>query len=492
MEYTDLYRDISERTKGDIYIGVVGPVRTGKSTFIKRFMDLLVIPNIENGYGRERAKDELPQSAAGKTIMTTEPKFVPNEAVDISLDDALSFKVRMIDCVGYLVPGASGHLDGDEPRMVNTPWADERIPFAEAAEMGTKKVINDHSTIGVVITTDGSISDIPREDYLEAEERVIRELRAINKPFVILLNSTQPYAPESEKLRQEISDRHGVPVMITNCAQLKIEDIHAIMEKVLYEFPVKEIRINFPKWIETLSADHWLKQDFIRSVKEMVVDIGKLREMKDCSGILELNEHIKKAYLERIALGDGSVHIEVNVDDGLFYRILSETTGMDIAGEYQLIATIKVLAEAKKEYDKIKYALEEVRLKGYGIVTPATDEMKLERPTLVRHGSKYGVKIRASAPSLHLIRADIETEISPLVGNEEQSADLITYITQEMDEDPNKIWDLNMFGKSMHEMVRDGLQNKLFRMPEDAQMKFQETLQKIINEGSGGLICIIL
>ncbi|MCL2399291.1 MAG: stage IV sporulation protein A [Defluviitaleaceae bacterium] len=411
MDYQDLYRDISERTKGDIYIGVVGPVRTGKSTFIKRFMDLLVIPNIENGYGRERAKDELPQSAAGKTIMTTEPKFVPNEAVEINLDDTLSFKVRMIDCVGYLVPGANGHLDGDEPRMVNTPWSDERMPFAEAAEMGTKKVITDHSTIGIVITTDGSISDIQRDEYIDAEERVIRELKAINKPFVILLNSTTPYAPESEKLRQDISDKHGVPVMLVNCAQLKIDDIHTIMEKILYEFPVKEIRINFPKWIETLTAEHWLKQEFIKSVKEMVTDVNKLREMKDCAGILELNEHIKKAYLERIALGDGSVHIEVNVDGELFYRILSETTGMEIAGEYQLIDTIKILAEAKKEYDKIKYALEEVRLKGYGIVTPATDEMKLERPTLVRHGTKYGVKIKASAPSLHLIRADIETEV---------------------------------------------------------------------------------
>jgi len=492
MEYTDLYRDISERTKGDIYIGVVGPVRTGKSTFIKRFMDTLVIPNIENSYSRERANDELPQSAAGKTIMTTEPKFVPNEAIEINLDNTLSFNVRMIDCVGYLVPGATGHLDGDEPRMVKTPWSDEHMPFAEAAEIGTKKVITDHSTIGIVITTDGSISDIARDDYIEAEERVIRELKAMNKPFVILLNSTAPYSQESEALRDEISDKHGVPVILANCAQLKMEDIHSIMEKILYEFPVKEIRINFPKWIETLNADHWLKQEFIQSVKEMVTGLGKLREMKDCAGTLELSEHIKKSYLDRIALGEGAVHIEVNVDGELFYRILSETTGMDIAGEYQLIDTIKVLAEAKKEYDKIKYALEEVRLKGYGIVTPATDEMKLERPTIVKHGSKYGVKIKASAPSLHLIRADIETEISPLVGNEEQSADLITYITQEMDDDPNKIWDLNMFGKSMHEMVRDGLQNKLFRMPEDAQMKFQETLQKIINEGSGGLICIIL
>ena len=412
MEYQNLYRDIAERTKGDIYIGVVGPVRTGKSTFIKRFMDLLVIPNIDNTYSKERAKDELPQSAAGRTIMTTEPKFVPNEAVEIRLDDAARFKVRMIDCVGYLVPGATGHLDGEDsaPRMVSTPWSEDRMPFSEAAEMGTKKVINDHSTIGIVITTDGSIAEIARDDYIDAEERVIRELKEINKPFVILLNTQAPFSPETDRLRDELSAKHGAPVMAVNCAQLKIEDIHAVIEKVLYEFPVQEIRINYPKWIEPLSLTHWLKQSFIGTVKEMVTGVGKLREIRDHIPLLEENEHVKKAFLDRIALGEGTAHIELSVDEGLFYRILSETTGMDIAGEYQLISTIKVLAEAKKEFDKIKYALEEVRRKGYGIVTPATDEMKLEPPVLVKHGSKYGVKIRASAPSLHLIRADIETE----------------------------------------------------------------------------------
>jgi stage IV sporulation protein A len=455
-------------------------------------MDLLVLPNIENAYSKERAKDELPQSAAGRTIMTTEPKFVPNEAIEVCMEDQLSFKLRMIDCVGYLVPGAVGHLDGDNPRMVSTPWSEDKMPFAEAAEMGTKKVINDHSTIGIVVTTDGSVADIPREDYIDAEERVINELKFINKPFVVLLNTVKPYAPESEKLRQDISEKYNAPVMACNCAQLKIEDINAIIERVLYEFPVKEIKINYPKWFETLALDHWLKQNFVKAVKEMVVDVGKLREMKDCAARLDNNDYVKKAYIDHIALGEGAVHMEVNVDDGLFYRILSETTGMDIAGEHQLIATIKVLAEAKKEYDKIKYALEEVRRKGYGIVTPATDEMKLEAPQLVRHGAKFGVKLRANAPSIHLIRADIETEISPLVGSEKQSEDLIAYIKQEMDADPANIWELNMFGKSMHEMVKDGLQSKLFRMPEESQLKIQETLQRIINEGSGGLICIIL
>jgi stage IV sporulation protein A len=336
--------------------------------------------------------------------MTTEPKFVPNEAVEIRLDDAASFKVRMIDCVGYLVPGALGHMDAESelPRMVSTPWAEEKIPFADAAEMGTKKVINDHSTIGVVVTTDGSIAEIPRDDYIDAEERVIRELKQINKPFVILLNTQTPFSPEAEKLRDELAERHGAPVVAVNAAQLKIDDIHSIIEKVLYEFPVKEIRINYPKWIEPLSLDHWLKQSFVKSVREMVTGIGKLREIRDHVPLLENNEFVKKAFLERIALGEGTAHIELSVDDGLFYRILSETTGMDIASEYQLISTIKVLAEAKREYDKIKYALEEVRSKGYGIVTPATDEMKLEPPVLVKHGAKYGVKIKASAPSIHI------------------------------------------------------------------------------------------
>jgi len=492
MDYQNLYRDIAERTKGDIYIGVVGPVRTGKSTFIKQFMDLLVIPNIENSYSKERAKDELPQSATGRTIMTTEPKFVPNEAIEIRLDDVAMFKVRMIDCVGYLVPSANGHLDDDMPRMISTPWSDEKMPFAQAAEMGTKKVITDHSTIGIVVTTDGSIAEIPREDYIDAEERVIRELKDINKPFVILLNTQQPFSPETDRLRTELAQKHGAPVMAVNCAQLKLEDINAVIESVLYEFPVQEIRVNYPRWIETLPLSHWLKQSFIDSVKEMTRGVGKLRDMRDHVSLLDENEYVKKAFLDKIALGEGTANIELGVDDSLFYRILSETTGMDIAGEYQLISTIKVLAEAKREFDKIKFALEEVHRKGYGIVTPATDEMKLEPPALVKHGSKYGVKIRASAPSIHLIRADIETEISPLVGTEAQSEELIDYINHEMADDPSKIWELNMFGKSMHEMVRDGLQNKLFRMPETAQMKFQDTLQRIINEGSGGLICIIL
>lgn len=366
------------------------------------------------------------------------------------------------------------------------------MPFAEAAELGTKKVINEHSTIGIVITTDGSITDIPREDYLEAEERVINELKAINKPFVMILNTVRPFSPETDALQKEISARYQVPVMPVNCAQLKQEDIAMIMESVLYEFPVKELKFFLPKWIDPLPTTHWLKSSIILAIKSILGNISKLREMKVSIASIEENEFIKKAYVDRISLGEGSASIEMAVDDSLFYRILSETTDMEIDSDYKLISTIKVLAEAKREYDKVKFALEEVKHKGYGIVTPALDEMRLEEPVIVKHGSKFGVKLKASAPSIHLIRADIETEVSPIVGSEEQSQEMIAYLNKQMAENPVDVWELNVFGKSMHEMVRDGLQNKLYRMPEDAQMKFQETLQRIINEGSGGLICIIL
>ncbi|MDR1209756.1 MAG: stage IV sporulation protein A [Clostridiales bacterium] len=492
MQDYDVYRDIAERTGGDIYIGVVGPVRTGKSTFIKRFMDLLVIPNIDNAHNRERARDELPQSGTGKAIMTTEPKFVPNEAAEIKLNDTTNAKVRLIDCVGYIVPSASGYLDEDEPRLINTPWFEDKIPFAEAAEYGTKKVINEHSTIGVVVTTDGSVTDIPRADYIDAEERVVSELQAINKPFVVLINTSRPYAAETDTLKAELSEKYAVPAIAVNAAQLKPEDITQILEGVLYEFPVREIRINTPKWIETLGMDHWLKSSIVACVKEIAKCVGKLRGIKDAAESLEASEHIKKAFLDRIDLGTGSALIEASVADDLFYKVLSETTGMDIGGEYQLISTIKVLAEAKREHDKVKAALEDVNRKGYGIVTPVMEEMRLDAPALVRHGSKYGVRLKASAPAIHMIRADIETEISPIVGTEKQSQELVDNLTREMEGDPEKIWQLNMFGKSMSEMVREGIQGKLYRMPEDSQMKLQEAIQKIINEGSRGLICIIL
>ena len=492
MENFNIYKDISERTKGDIYIGVVGPVRTGKSTFIKKFMDLLVLPNIENNYNRERTKDELPQSSAGKTIMTTEPKFIPNEAVKLNLGENVNFKVRMIDCVGYLIPEAVGHLDDDKPRMVSTPWSEEKIPFAEAAEIGTKKVISEHSTIGIVVTTDGSVTEMDRKNYVKAEERVISELKELNKPFVVLLNTTKPFSQEVEELKNELIIEYKSPVIAVNIAQLKAEDINTILEEILFEFPLKELKFNLPKWIETLDVKHWLKNSLVEEVKELLPKVDKLRNLKENIKLLENNEYIKKSYIDDVNLGEGKGTVEISLNENLFYKILSETTTTEINNEYELISIIKLLSESKQEYDKIKYALEEVKRKGYGIVTPTLDEMILEKPEITKHGSRYGIKIKATAPSLHLIRADIETEVSPIVGSEEQSEELANYLIEKFENDQEKMWAYNIFGKSLSELVNDGLNTKLYRMPEETQLKFQETLQKIINEGKGGLICILL
>lgn len=492
MEKYSIYQQIAERTQGDIYIGVVGPVRTGKSTLIKRFMDLLVIPNIENVYNRERAKDELPQSATGRTIMTTEPKFVPNEAVEIVLDEALKLKVRMVDCVGYLVKGALGYLENNSPRMVSTPWFDYQIPFEQAAELGTRKVINDHSTIGLVVTTDGSITDIPREDYIEAEKRVIDELKAINKPFVVVLNSVIPSDPETENLRLELEERYEVPVVSVNCAQMRNDDMAGIMERILYEFPICEIGINIPKWVETLEQDHWLRVDMLQSIRDSFRGITKIREAKDSIQKFADYEFVKKANLSEINAGMGNMLLNIETPDNLFYKVLSDTTGLQIEGEHRLISLMKDLARVKREYERVEFALHEVKVKGYGVVTPQMEEMTLNEPEIIRQGNRFGVKLRASAPSVHMIRADIETEIAPLVGTEKQSEELVNYLLKEFESEPGKIWESNIFGKSLHELVSEGLHNKLNRMPEDAQFKLQETLQRIINEGSGGLICIIL
>lgn len=492
MDKYNIYQHIAERTQGDIYIGVVGPVRTGKSTLIKRFMDLLVIPNIENGYRRERTKDELPQSASGRTIMTTEPKFIPNEAAEIVLDDNVQLKVRLVDCVGYMVKGALGHMENNAPRMVSTPWYDYQIPFEDAAEIGTRKVINEHSTIGLVVVTDGSITELERKDYIEAEERVISELKKINKPFVVILNSVHPENNETMRLREDLENRYSTPVICANCAQLRIEDINNIMERVLFEFPVSEIGVNIPRWIETLEDGHWLKVDMINAVRETFKDVRKIREVKGAASNFSNYDFIRRASVDRINLGEGNTLIDLSVPDGLFYRILSETTGLEIEGEHKLITLMRELARVQKEYQKIEYALNEVKLKGYGIVSPLMEEMSLEEPEIVKHGNRFGVKLRASAPSIHLIRADIQTEVAPLVGTEKQSEELVNYLMKEFETDPSKIWQSNIFGKSLHELVSEGLQNKLYRMPEDSQIKLQETLQKIVNEGSGGLICIIL
>lgn len=492
MEKFNIYQQIAERTQGDIYIGIVGPVRTGKSTFIKRFMDLLVIPNIENTYQKERARDELPQSASGRTIMTTEPKFIPDEAVEIVIDENVQLKVRMIDCVGYMVKGAMGHLENNAPRMVSTPWYDYQIPFEEAAELGTRKVINEHSTIGIVITTDGSISDIPREDYAEPEKRVISELKAINKPFVVILNSVHPRDPETVRLRQELEDKYGVNVLAMDCLQMRIDDIDDVMENILHEFPITEIGINIPKWVEALEDSHWLKSSIIDAIRDTFKDATKIREIKAAMPLFDGYDYIKRATIDRVNLGEGNVLVDLATADGLLYRILSEESGMEIEGEHRLISLIKDLARVKREYDKIEYALHEVKVKGYGMVSPQLDELTLEEPEIIRQGNKFGVKLRASAPSIHMIRADIETEIAPLVGTEKQSEELVSYLLKEFENDTGRLWESNIFGKSLHELVTEGLQNKLFKMPEDAQLKLQETLQKIINQGSGGLICIIL
>ena len=492
MENLSLYQDIQSRTDGDIYVGVVGPVRTGKSTFIKRFMDLLVIPNIENEYKKERARDELPQSAGGRTIMTTEPKFVPNEAVEITLGEKIKFKTRLVDCVGYLVNNAIGYMEDDVPRMVKTPWSEEEIPFETAAEIGTKKVIEEHSTIGILVTTDGSITDIPREDYIEAEERVVSELKALNKPFIIVLNTDDPTSDYAIKLSQKLEDKYNVSVIPTDCSNLSIEDINNMFRKILYEFPVQQININFPKWVESLEDSHSLKQNLYSQIKDAFTSVSVLKQIDNCISTIQSTDIIDKTIVDEINLGNGNISISIILNNNLFYQILTEMTGVNVTNEGELFATMTNLAYIKKEYDKIAYALQEVKAKGYGIVTPSMDELILDEPEMVKQGSRFGVKLKAKAPSIHMIRADIETEVSPIVGSEKQSEELVNYLLSEFENDPKKIWESNIFGKSLHELVNEGLQNKLYRMPEDAQAKLQETLERIVNEGSGGLICIIL
>ena len=492
MENLNLYQDIAKRTDGDIYVGVVGPVRTGKSTFIKKFMNLLVIPNIENEYKKERATDELPQSAGGRTIMTTEPKFVPNEAIEITVDNNLKLKTRLVDCVGYLVDNAIGYLEDDMPRMVKTPWSEEEIPFERAAEIGTKKVIEEHSTIGIVVTTDGTITDIPREDYIAAEERVVSELKAIRKPFIILLNSNDPESFETQNLAASLSNKYNVSVVPLNCETLSIDDINNMFSKVLYEFPIEQISINLPKWIDGLDFSHPLKTQIFKEIKECFKDVRVLKEINTCVNSLSSSDIITSASATDIMLGTGNVCVSIGVREDLFYQVLSEMTGVPIANEGDLFSTITSLSDAKKKYDKIACALEEVNAKGYGIVTPSIDELVLDEPEMVKQGSRFGVKLHATAPSIHMIRANIETEVSPIVGSEKQSEELVNYLLSEFENDPKQIWSSNIFGKSLHELVNEGLQTKLSKMPDEAQAKLQETLERIVNEGSGGLICIIL
>ncbi len=492
MEELNIYQDIAQRTDGDIYIGVVGPVRTGKSTFIKRFMDTLVLPNITSDYRRERANDELPQSAAGRTIMTTEPKFIPEEAVEVRLDGNSVFRVRMIDCVGYIVPSSLGYIENDQPRMVMTPWYDEPVLFDMAAEIGTRKVINEHSTIGLVVTTDGSISDIPREEYEEAEERVINELKQINKPFIVLLNCMYPASASSMDMAADLSEKYGVPVMPVNCLEMTEEEIKDIISKVLFEFPVREIAVDMPHWITSLEGSHNLRDDLFGTIKSAAAKIEHIRDISFLTEAISGCDAVENAEISGVDLGIGSARINVKIQGQIFYQVLTDTTGLDIHDEKDLITCMAQLVDIKKKYDRVKDALDEVETTGYGIVMPSKEELSLEEPEIMKQGGRYGVRLRASAPSIHMMKAEITTEVNPIVGSEKQSEDLVMYLLQEFEEDPIKIWESNIFGKSLHELVNEGLHAKLSRMPSDARMRMQETLERVINEGCSGLICIIL
>lgn len=492
MEERNIYKDISERTNGDIYIGVVGPVRSGKSTFIKKFMDTIVIPNILDENQKERAVDELPQSAAGKTIMTTEPKFIPEDAAKVDIDGSASFNARMIDCVGYIVPSSLGYIENDQPRMVMTPWFDEEIPFNMAAEIGTKKVITDHSTIGLVITTDGSISEIDRSEYEEAEGRVINELKEINKPFIVLLNSTEPYSEECKNLSTLLSEKYNVPVVPINCSTLNENEIKRILAEILFEFPIKEIKIDMPGWVTSLEKDHWLRSSVYNCIKRCASNITKISEVKSFADSLKDCEYLTDCKISSINLGVGSARINLSINPGLFYKVMGEKTGIDIKDECDLMESMMDLAKLKEKYQKIADAYDEVDENGYGIVMPSMNELHLDEPEIIKQNGKYGIRLRASAPSIHLLKTKIQTEVTPIVGSEQQSEELVNYLLKEFEENPSKIWESNIFGKSLHELVNEGLHNKLYRMPMDARCKIKETVERVINEGCNGLICIIL
>lgn len=490
MEVFDVYKDIQARTNGEIYLGVVGPVRTGKSTFIKRFMDLLVLPKMEDEHDRERTRDELPQSASGKTIMTTEPKFVPKEAAEIRLMDDVTVKIRLIDCVGYMVKGVAGHMENEEERQVKTPWFDYEIPFTKAASIGTQKVIHDHATIGIVITTDGTICDLKREDYLEAEDKTIRELQSIGKPFVVLVNSQKPYAQTAKEVTDRIKEKYGVTAMAINCEQHREEDVHRIMEQVLFEFPISEVEFYIPKWVEMLSREHKIKADLLLHIKDMMKGFSMIKDA--VRGIERPDSiYIKEMKVDDVELDTGCVKVRIQVADNYYYEMLSELTGTSIEGEYELIRTMKEMAALRKEYESVKDAMESVKMKGYGVVSPRKEEIQLEEPVIIKQGNKYGVKIHSEAPSIHMIRANIETEIAPIVGSEQQANDLVNYI-KDASATEEGVWGTNIFGKSIEELVTDGMRNKIVAINDESQSKLQDTMQKIVNDSNGGMVCIII
>lgn len=486
----NLYKDIQIRTGGEIYIGVVGPVRTGKSTFIKRFMDLLVLPHMKNDSEKLRAQDELPQSSGGKTITTTEPKFIPKEAAGISLSGDISVKVRLIDCVGFMVDGATGHMEENAERMVKTPWFSEEIPFTKAAEIGTKKVITDHSTIGIVVTTDGTIGELPREQYLHAEEKAIMELKNLRKPFLVIVNSAKPYNAEAATVAEEIRERYQVSTIPMNCMQMKEEDIHTCLKMVLQEFPVTSMEFFIPKWVEMMPNHHPLKEDLILHVKNYMEKVDKIKDVLETETRME-SEYVDRCQTDRISMADGRVRFNVGVKEQYYYDMLSGITGEEIKGEYQLLKLLKNYKGQKGEYDKVLRAMENVRACGYGVVTPGREEVLLEEPQVVKHGNKFGVKIKAESPSIHMIKANVVTEIAPIVGSEEQAKDLIQYIKEEARKQTG-IWDTNIFGKTVEQLIFDGISGKISMIGEESQQNLQETMQKIINESNGGMIFIFI
>jgi len=492
LEKVDIFKDIAERTGGDIYLGVVGAVRTGKSTFIKKFMELVVLPNIHSEAERSRAQDELPQSAAGKTIMTTEPKFVPNQAATVHVDEGLNVNIRLVDCVGYTVPGAKGYEDENGPRMINTPWYEEPIPFHEAAEIGTRKVIQEHSTIGVVVTTDGTIGEIPRSNYIEAEERVINELKEVGKPFIMVVNSAQPYHPATETLRSSLAEKYDIPVIAMSVESMRDGDVLNVLREALYEFPVLEVNVNLPSWVMVLRENHWLRESYQEAVKETVKDIKRLRDVDRVVQQFSDFEFIEKAGLAGIEMGSGVAEIDLIAPDELYDDILKEIVGVEIRGKDHLLELMQDFAHAKAEYDHIADALKMVKQTGYGIASPTLTDMSLEEPEIIRQGARFGVRLRAVAPSIHMIKVDVESEFAPIIGTEKQSEELVRYLMQDFEDDPLSIWNSDIFGRSLSSIVREGIQAKLSLMPENARYKLKETLERIINEGSGGLIAIIL
>lgn len=492
MEKFDIFRDMAERTGGDVYIGVVGPVRTGKSTLIRRIMELLVLPNIVDENDRERARDAMPQGAAGRTVMTTEPKFVPDEGVEVEVRGDLRLRVRLVDCVGYAVQGALGYQEDEGPRMVRTPWFDEPVPFEQAAEVGTRKVIAEHSTVGLVVTTDGSITDLPRDAYAPVEERVVEELKELEKPFVVVLNSTHPYADETRALADELSDRFDVTVLPMDVGALSGDDIDSLMERLLYEFPVQSVQVDLPDWVAELPREHWLRERFDVATTEARDHVHRLRDVDRAIGRLAEEEVVDHVVLREMELGTGTAIIETTAPAHLFYEVLSEFAGEEIAANGPLMRLFQSLVVAKREYDKVEEALKDVRSAGYGLVAPTLAEIDFAQPELIRQGNHFGVRLKARAPSIHMIRADVATEVTPIIGTEKQGEDLMQYLLDRFESDPSKLWETDIFGKSLSDLIRDELQGKLIRMPDNVQEKLRETLERIVNEGSGGLICILI